>query len=285
MQEPIFQIRNMQCRYPRAKHVCLNIQELNLYAKDTTFIIGASGCGKSTLLETIGLMNQTVQHSEELQFNYTQNGNTTDLKSFWEWNRKDQSRFRSSELGFIFQSTHLFNSLSVWDNVKLPALDDNTPEEEIDSRLNHLFDRMLKGVEKDKSGAAISGGQRQRLAFIRAFCAPHQVLLADEPTGNLDPGNANLLLEEVRLNAAAGKTAILVSHDIRLALQYADRIILLTRDNTLPGRPGAHLPELDFRREEEHGLWMTDHMQHSTSELQALIERHFVEEAQLQSKT
>ena len=225
-------------------------------------------------------MNNTAERRSEMEFQYSSPSGTVSLDGFWDWSQKRQSAFRNAELGFIFQSTHLFDSLSIWDNVKLPALDNSMDPAALDNKLSGLFHRILDGVDPKKSGTAVSGGQRQRLAFIRAFCAPHNVLLADEPTGNLDPGNAHALMKEVKANARDGKTAIIVSHDIPLALQFADRIILLKRDPNMPGEPGVHSKALDFSKDKEQANWKdATGGQTSSTALKEMIQGHFEDAA------
>ncbi|HYV92783.1 MAG TPA: ATP-binding cassette domain-containing protein [Chitinophagales bacterium] len=233
----LFKITDLQCSYNGSKRPVLNIESLIIHRGKIVFLIGASGSGKSTLLETLGLMNNTLTKGEILfipndseQFEYS---------ILWNKNQEYSiASIRKKHFSFIFQNTNLMENFTAYENVSLAKM----IKEEItqSNSLNHIGKLMNRvglpesEVHKNTLAMNLSGGQRQRLAFVRALSSDSSVLLCDEPTGNLDESNANELFEVIAEAVHKGITAIVVSHDINLALKYANEIILITK-NTLNG--------------------------------------------------
>jgi len=178
-------------------------------------IMGPSGCGKSTLLNIIGLLDNPTEGS------YGFNG--TDVSNLKE---KDRTQFRKGNIGFVFQSFNLIDELNVFDNVELPLLYLKMKASERKKKVEEVLQRMKIGHRAKHFPQQLSGGQQQRVAISRAVVANPGLILADEPTGNLDTKNGievmNLLTE---LNQE-GATILMVTHSDRDA-GFAHRTINL----------------------------------------------------------
>lgn len=199
----------------------LNGINLEINKGEFLAIMGPSGCGKSTLLNLLGLLDNPT--SGELWFmgeevsRYTEN-NRTDL--------------RNGNLGFVFQSFNLIDELTVFENVELPLLYAGVPAKERITRVNAALDRMQIAHRTEHYPQQLSGGQQQRVAIARAIVTNPHIILADEPTGNLDSVNGskvmNLLLE---LNKD-GATVVMVTHSEENA-RMAGRLIRMMDGNIL----------------------------------------------------
>ena len=180
-------------------------------------IAGPSGCGKSTLLSILGLLDTPTDGS------YTLNGHAVANLDF-----AQRARIRNKEIGFIFQSFNLIGDLTVFENVELPLTYRGMSTAERKEAAVRALERVGMGHRMKHYPSQLSGGQQQRVAVARALGGKPSILLADEPTGNLDPDNAAqvlaLLRAQVKTNNAAG---ILVTHSIAAA-QTTDRVYLLT---------------------------------------------------------
>ena len=193
------------------------LHDVDLHVKKSEFvaIMGPSGCGKSTLLNIIGLLDNPTEGL------YAFNG--TEVSKLKEKNRTD---FRKGNIGFIFQSFNLIDELNVYDNVELPLLYLKMKSSERAKKVDAVLKRMKIGHRAKHFPQQLSGGQQQRVAIARAVIANPSLILADEPTGNLDSKNGievmNLLSE---LNQE-GSTIIMVTHSNRDA-GYAHRVINL----------------------------------------------------------
>jgi putative ABC transport system ATP-binding protein len=193
------------------------LHEVDMHVKKSEFvaIMGPSGCGKSTLLNIIGLLDNPTEGL------YAFNG--TEVSKLKEKNRTD---YRKGNIGFIFQSFNLIDELSVYDNVELPLLYLKMRPAERAKKVDDVLKRMKIGHRAKHFPQQLSGGQQQRVAIARAVIASPSLILADEPTGNLDSKNGievmNLLSE---LNQE-GSTIVMVTHSDRDA-GYAHRVINL----------------------------------------------------------
>lgn len=178
-------------------------------------IMGPSGCGKSTLLNIVGLLDNATSGT------YSFNG--TDVSNLKE---EDRTQYRRGNIGFVFQSFNLIDKLNVYDNVELPLLYLKMKGSERKKRVNEVLNRMKIGHRARHYPQQLSGGQQQRVAISRAVVANPVIILADEPTGNLDTKNGievmNLLSE---LNQE-GTTILMVTHSARDA-GFAHRTIKL----------------------------------------------------------
>jgi len=189
--------------------------DLRLEAGEFVALIGPSGSGKSTMLNLIGLLDRPtsgrlVLHGEE----------TTELGD------ADLTRLRGRSIGFVFQYHHLISAFSAAENVMMPLLlDRGFPTDEMRTRAEELLDQFRLSPWKDQPVLQLSGGQQQRVAIARALAMNPALVLADEPTGNLDTKSADIAFDLMReINEARGTTFLIVTHDPRLA-RRCDRIV------------------------------------------------------------
>jgi putative ABC transport system ATP-binding protein len=178
-------------------------------------IAGPSGCGKSTLLAILGLLDTPSDGS------YYLNGKpVTGLKM------SERARIRNREIGFIFQAFNLIGDLTVYENVELPLTYRGMPGSERKRRVQEALERVGMSHRMKHYPSQLSGGQQQRVAVARALGGDPLILLADEPTGNLDSGNGEAVMGLLRELHQAGATICMVTHDPRYA-EFADRTIRL----------------------------------------------------------
>lgn len=233
--EALFEINNLVCSYNgKVDAAVLEIKNLKIPRGEVVFLLGASGTGKSTLLEALGLMNNTMV-SGNIVLNLKNVSNPSYAALWKEREVKNRSEVRKSCFSFIFQSTNLMDNFSVYENICLSSMiQKDVTQSEAQGGAAFLMNRMGMPVELVPTNAlakSLSVGQRQRVAFARALNSNPQVLFGDEPTGNLDEKNANELMRMIRDHMEDSATAIIVSHDINLALNHADRIICFERLN------------------------------------------------------
>ncbi len=190
---------------------------LNLEVKEGEFvsIMGESGCGKSTLLNVIGLLDTAGKGS------YVFDG--TDVSRFNEQKRAD---YRKQNMGFVFQNFNLIDELSVFENVELPLVYLKVPKTERKEKVNTILERVGIAHRKKHFPQQLSGGQQQRVAIARALVAQPKIILADEPTGNLDSKNGKEVMELLTQLNDLGTTIIMVTHSQHDA-KYSGRIIQL----------------------------------------------------------
>ncbi|NDV81867.1 ABC transporter ATP-binding protein [Bacteroides sp. 51] len=187
---------------------------LNVERGEFLSIMGPSGCGKSTLLNIIGLLDNPTTGAIEI--------NGTDVS-----NMKDRqlAAFRNETLGFVFQSFHLINSLNVMDNVELPLLYRGTSSSERKRLAQEMLERVGLSHRMRHFPTQLSGGQCQRVAIARAIVGNPQILLADEPTGNLDSKMGAEVMELLhQLNKEDGRTIVMVTHNEEQAKQTSRTI-------------------------------------------------------------
>ncbi len=193
------------------------LNKVNIEVKKGEFvaIMGPSGCGKSTLLNVIGLIDSLSEGK------YLFDG--VDVSSLKEGQR---TNMRKGNIGFVFQSFNLIDELNVFENVELPLVYMNIREKERKQRVEQILERMKIGHRKSHFPQQLSGGQQQRVAIARAVISNPKLILADEPTGNLDSKNG---LEVMRLLSdlnKEGATIVMVTHSERDS-GYAHRVINL----------------------------------------------------------
>ena len=178
-------------------------------------IAGPSGCGKTTLLSILGLLDTPSEGK------YRLNGKQVADLSF-----SDRARIRNKEIGFIFQAFNLIGDLTVYENVELPLTYRGMRSAERKQRVTAAHERVGMAHRSKHLPSQLSGGQQQRVAVARAVCGEPSILLADEPTGNLDSKNGEAVMDLLRELHRAGSTIVMVTHDPRFA-QYAERTIHL----------------------------------------------------------
>src|SRR3954465_8350511 len=178
-------------------------------------IAGPSGCGKSTLLAILGLLDTPSDGS------YTLNKQpVANIKM------QERARIRNREIGFIFQAFNLIGDLNVYENVELPLTYRGMPSSERKKAVMEALEKVGMSHRVKHYPSQLSGGQQQRVAVARALSGDPLILLADEPTGNLDSANGETVLSLLRELPAAGSTICMVTHDPRYA-EFADRTVRL----------------------------------------------------------
>lgn len=194
----------------------LALENVNLDVEKGGFvsIMGPSGCGKSTLLNIMGLLD--APSSGKIEINGTSVENMKD---------KELAAFRNKTLGFVFQSFHLINSLNVIDNVELPLLYRKMPAKERTRLAKEVLERVGLSHRMRHMPTQLSGGQCQRVAIARAIVGNPEIILADEPTGNLDSKMGAEVMELLhKLNKEDGRTIVMVTHNEEQAKQTSRTI-------------------------------------------------------------
>lgn len=189
--------------------------QLEIRKGEYVSIAGPSGSGKSTLLALIGLLDSPSDGT------YVLNGKPVENLSL-----SERSRIRNREIGFIFQSFNLIGDLNVYENVELPLTYRGMPSAERKKNVHTALERVGMSHRTRHYPSQLSGGQQQRVAVARALAGSPSILLADEPTGNLDSRNAEAVMDLLRDLHREGATICMVTHDPRYA-RYADRSIHL----------------------------------------------------------
>lgn len=192
------------------------LESVNLHIGKGEFvsIMGPSGCGKSTLLNIVGLLDTPTSGTVTIAGTTVEGMNDTHLAAF-----------RNSKLGFVFQSFHLIDSLNVLDNVMLPLLYRKLSSSERDKLAKDVLERVGLSHRMRHRPSQLSGGQCQRVAIARAIVGNPEIILADEPTGNLDSKMGGEVMDLLHaLNREDGRTIMMVTHNEEQALQ-TDRII------------------------------------------------------------
>jgi len=178
-------------------------------------IAGPSGCGKSTLLAILGLLDSPTEGD------YSLNGQPVSTLKLG-----DRSRIRNREIGFIFQAFNLIGDLTVYENVELPLTYRGMASAERKEKVQHALERVEMAHRAKHYPAQLSGGQQQRVAVARALVGDPMILLADEPTGNLDSKNGDSVMDLLRDVHQSGATICMVTHDPRYT-NHAERTVHL----------------------------------------------------------
>lgn len=190
---------------------------LDIEKGELVSLVGASGAGKSTLLHVLGTLDAPA--AGEMRFNG---------RSVWEMNDAEVAEFRNKTIGFVFQSHYLLPEFSALENVAMPALIQRMDRSKALGAARKLLDRVGLGARMEHRPGELSGGEAQRVALARALVLEPALLLADEPTGNLDPATGegiHQLLREV--NRELGITAVVVTHNEALAQSMPRRLRLV----------------------------------------------------------
>jgi putative ABC transport system ATP-binding protein len=187
--------------------LALNKISLDIEPGEFLSIMGPSGCGKSTLLNIMGLLDAPTKGTIRIDNQSTEN-----------FSDKELAQFRNQQLGFIFQSYHLINDLKVLDNVELPLLYRNTTAASRTALAKEALAKVGLSNRVKHFPTQLSGGQKQRVAIARAIVGKPGIILADEPTGNLDSAMGNEIMEILlELNRTDGTTIVMVTHDENMA--------------------------------------------------------------------
>lgn len=190
--------------------------ELVINKGEFVSITGPSGCGKSTLLSLLGLLDTGSSGQ------YILNDHNTDNLT-----KNERAKIRNKEIGFIFQSFNLISDLDVYENVELPlTYRQDLSASEIKQRVNDALARVDMGHRTKHFPSQLSGGQQQRIAIARALAGSPSILLADEPTGNLDSKNAQMVMDLLHELHKEGATICMVTHDQQNADSASRRISL-----------------------------------------------------------
>lgn len=196
-------------------------------------IAGPSGCGKSTLLSILGLLDSPTDGT------YLLNGRPVSGLS-----ARERARIRNGEIGFIFQAFNLIGDLTVYENVELPLTYRGMPAAERKRRVEEALERVGMAHRLRHFPSQLSGGQQQRVAVARAIAGDPLILLADEPTGNLDSKNGEAVMELLAELHQSGATICMVTHDPRFA-RYAERTIHLFDGQVVSDESAITMAELE----------------------------------------
>ncbi|MEP7319495.1 MAG: ABC transporter ATP-binding protein [Panacibacter sp.] len=187
--------------------LALNSISLDIEKGEFLSIMGPSGCGKSTLLNIMGLLDAPTKGEIKIDDQKTEH-----------LNDKQLANFRNKKLGFIFQSYHLINDLKVIDNVELPLLYRKMSAKERRQLATEALEKVGLSNRIKHFPTQLSGGQKQRVAIARAIVGQPEIILADEPTGNLDSAMGNEIMDIlIHLNEVEGTTIVMVTHDEYMA--------------------------------------------------------------------
>ena len=208
-------LTNLEKIYRTKEIETVALENVNLTVDKGEFlsIMGPSGCGKSTLLNIIGLLDAPTSGTVEIAGTYTAN-----------MNDKQLAMFRNQKLGFVFQSFHLINSLNVLDNVELPLLYRKVSAKERRVAAEAVLEKVGLSHRMRHFPTQLSGGQCQRVAIARAIVGNPDIILADEPTGNLDSKSTIEIMNILKDLHKSGRTVIIITHDDEIANQV-DRVV------------------------------------------------------------
>lgn len=208
----MIEIINLTKRYSKNNKIFTALDDVNFKVEKGEFIaiVGPSGSGKSTLLHTIGGLIKP--DSGKVLYND---------KNIYSLNGNDADSYRREKVGFVFQQFHLVPYLTVNENIKMSGSSNYNR-----SDIQYYLEKCSLVLLQDKYPSELSVGEKQRAAFIRAIISKPEILLADEPTGNLDPDNSEIIMSLIKEFHSGGGTVLLVSHMPETAL-YTDRVITL----------------------------------------------------------
>lgn len=213
----MIKIENLQKVYKTEEIETTALNGIDLYVHKGEFvsIMGPSGCGKSTLLNVMGLLDKP----EGGRYGF----DGTDLLTL---NDKERSNFRKKNMGFVFQNFNLIDELTVFENIELPLIYNKVPSSERKRLVNEIIERMNIVNRSGHFPQQLSGGQQQRVAVARALVTKPKLVLADEPTGNLDSTHGNEVMELLCELNEAGTTIVMVTHSSHDA-SFSNRIVNL----------------------------------------------------------
>jgi len=205
---PLLQLKDVWKKYQMGEVIVDALKQINLeiHAGEFVAIVGPSGSGKSTLMNQVGILDTPTKGKIYLEGEEISKLNESEL-----------ARVRGRKIGFIFQQFNLISTLTALENVVLPTIFQNMPEEKRTARGTQLLSLVGLGERLHHKPSELSGGQQQRVAIARALINDPEIILADEPTGNLDSTSGKQVMEMLsKLHKESKKTIILVTHDLEL---------------------------------------------------------------------
>lgn len=214
---PVIQLNDLHKRFGLgdAEHFAIDGIDLTIQKGEFIAIMGPSGCGKTTLLNILGLLDNSIEGE------YILNG-----KSIESLSQRRKAKIRSEEIGFVFQSFNLISRLNVIDNVALPLIYKGMSKLKREKKASKILHDFHLGEREFYMPSQLSGGQMQRVAIARALVNEPSIILADEPTGNLDSHASHIIMEELSDLHQKGNTIIMVTHNPNLTT-YASRVITM----------------------------------------------------------
>jgi ABC-type lipoprotein export system ATPase subunit len=229
---PVFELRSLSRTFRLEKHriEVLKSVDLSIAEGSWTALVGRSGSGKTTLLQILGALDRPDEGTVACRG-----------RDYWRLSGRRRDQIRQQEIGFVFQSYHLFPELNAHENVVLPALRWGTDRHQARQRAAELLERFELGGRLRHRPRELSGGEQQRVALARALINDPGIILADEPTGNLDVtagGEITAILKS--LHRDEGKTIVMVTHDLQLA-QLADQVFVMHEGKASAHRSGTPL--------------------------------------------
>lgn len=221
----LIHLKNIKKTYKTGNIEYTALKSINLVVNQNDYIalMGTSGSGKSTLMNLLGALDSPTSGSYKLRG-----------KSVDQLDDEELSRFRNKEVGFVFQTFNLLPKLNAIDNVALPLLYADVPAKERKERAIQMLNKVGLDGQLNNKPNEMSGGQRQRVAIARALINEPSIILADEPTGNLDSKTSDEIMEFFRSLHEAGNTIILVTHELEIA-EYAQKTIVLKDGEIIQG--------------------------------------------------
>lgn len=219
----MIKIANLEKFYRTDEVETVALNQISIHVKQGEFVavMGPSGCGKSTLLNVLGLLDDADKGS------YLFNG-----IEVIKYNERQRAEIRKQNIGFVFQSFNLIDELSVYENVELPLIYLKIKPSERKARVEEVLDKMQIMHRKKHFPQQLSGGQQQRVAVARAVINNPKLILADEPTGNLDSSNGNEVMQLLTDLNEKGTTVIMVTHSEHDS-KYSHRIIRMLDGQTV----------------------------------------------------
>lgn len=211
----MIKIANLQKYYRTEEVETVALNNLSIEVKKGEFVavMGPSGCGKSTLLNIVGLLDDLDDGSYLF--------NDIEVAKF---NERKRSDLRKHNIGFVFQSFNLIDELTVFENVELPLIYTKVPAAERKKRVEEVLEKVQIMHRRNHFPQQLSGGQQQRVAVARAVVNNPKLILADEPTGNLDSNNGNEVMQLLTELNEQGTTIVMVTHSEHDA-RFSDRVI------------------------------------------------------------
>ena len=240
----VIRLRDVSKYYPMGGSVvkALSHLEFKVYSGEFVAIMGPSGSGKSTTMNLVGSLDMPTHGTI-----YLDDGDISELSE------SDLAQVRGRKIGFIFQSFNLIPNLTVKENVMLPMMFQGTSFKDRSDKAEELLSLVELHDRMGHYPGEISGGQMQRVAIARALANDPEVILADEPTGNLDTKTGAIVMEFLKKLNGQGKTVIMVTHDPDLAEEYADVIYWLLdgRLDKVTKRVGKRFVDVTKRKKKE----------------------------------